>query len=234
MEQARPKPVTPRRPLALFVVPMVLLAIGANIGNALAPTLVNQEPTLLLLLAPRLRWLLLSSPNLEALTFYSIPFLRAAAVLSLYFFFGMRYGETALQWMEDRAGRRSMKPLRWSERQFHRARWPLIILFPGTLAALFAGADRMRYLGFISVAMVATGIRLWLIRTLADAIEGTLLDILDWIGRNQVWLTVASFVIVFGWAMWSARSTTEPIDSVEGIAGELDEAAAEVADGDPA
>jgi hypothetical protein len=233
VEQVRPKPVTPRRPLALFVVPMVLLAIGANIGNALAPTLLIDEPALLLLLAPRLRWLLLSSPNLEAVAFYGIPFVRAAGVLSLYFFFGMRYGETALQWMEDRAGRRSMRPLRWSERQFHKARWPLIILFPGTLAALFAGADRMRYASFITVVMIATGVRLWLIRTLADAIEGTLLDILDWVGRNQVWLTVASFVLVFGWALWSQRSTTEPIDSVEGIAGELDEAAAEIADGDP-
>jgi hypothetical protein len=233
VEQARPKPVTRRRPLALFVVPMVLLAIAANIGNALAPTLLNEEPVLLLMLAPRLRWLLLTSPNLGAIAFYGVPFLRAAAVLSLYFFFGMRYGETALQWMEDRAGRRSMRPLRWSERQFHRARWPLIVLFPGTLAALFAGADRMRYLWFISVAMVATGIRLWLIRRLADAIEGTLLDVLDWIGRNQVWLTTASFVLVFGWAMWSNRSTTAPIESVEGIAGELDEAAAEIAEGDP-
>jgi len=219
--------------LALFVVPMVLLAIGANIGNALAPTLLNEEPALLLMLAPRLRWLLLTSPNLDAIAFFGIPFVRAAAVLSLYFFFGMRYGETALQWMEDRAGRRSMRPLRWSERQFHKARWPLIVLFPGTLAALFAGADRMRYPVFISVVMLATGVRLWLIRVLADAIEGTLLDILDWVGRNQVWLTVASFVIVFGWALWSQRSTAEPIDSVEGIAGELDEAAAEVTDGDP-
>ena len=121
MEHARPKPVTRRRELALFVVPMVLLAIGANIGNALAPTLLNEEPALLLALAPRLRWLLLSSPNLEALAFYGIPFVRAAAVLSLYFFFGQRYGDAALQWMEDRAGRRSMRPVRWIERQFHKA-----------------------------------------------------------------------------------------------------------------
>jgi hypothetical protein len=217
----------------MFVVPMVALAIGANIGNALAPTLLNENPTLLLVLAPRLRWLLLASPNLSPLEFYGIPFVRAFAVLSLYFFFGMRYGEAALKWMEDRTSRQSMRPLRWTERQFHRGRYPLILFFPGTLAALFAGADRMRYPVFISVALFATGVRLWLLRTLAEAIEGTLLDILDWIGRNQIWLTVASFVLVFGWAMWSNRSGPEPIDTVEGIAEELDEAAAEIADGDP-
>ena len=55
MESLRPKPVTRRRELAWFAVPMVILAIGANVGNALAPTLVTDEPALLLALAPRLR-----------------------------------------------------------------------------------------------------------------------------------------------------------------------------------
>lgn len=233
MEPNRAKPVTQRRALAVFVVPMVILAIGANIGNAFAPTLVNQEPALLLALAPRLRWLLLSSPNLTALEYYGIPFVRATGVLSLYYFFGMQYGETALKWMEDRAGRRTVRPLRWTERMFHRARYPLVIIFPGTLAALFAGADRMRYTLFLSVALASTTVRLFLVRALASAIEGTLLDILDWVGRNQVWLTVASVVLVFGWAIWSSGSSTEPIETVEGIAEELDEAAAEIADGDP-
>ena len=51
VEPSRPKPVTRRRELALFAVPMVLLAIGANFGNALAPTLITEEPVA----APRAR-----------------------------------------------------------------------------------------------------------------------------------------------------------------------------------
>ncbi len=77
--ELRPKPVTRRRELALFAVPMVLLAIGANIGNALAPTLLTEEPALLLSLAPRLRWLLLSSPNLSPVEYYGIPFAPRSA-----------------------------------------------------------------------------------------------------------------------------------------------------------
>src|SRR5207344_3608396 len=53
VEASRPKPVTRRRELAVFAVPMVLLAIGANIGNAFAPTLITDEPAVLLALAPR-------------------------------------------------------------------------------------------------------------------------------------------------------------------------------------
>jgi hypothetical protein len=230
--EPRAKPVTRRRELGMFVVPMVILAIGANIGNAFAPTLLTDQPAVLLALAPRLRWLLLSSPNLTPLEYYGIPFVRAAGVLSLYYFFGKRYGDAALKWAEDRAGK-SMRPVRWIERQFHRGRYPLIAIFPGTLAAMLGGADRMPYAPFIAVAMVATAVRLFLIRALAKAIEGTLLDILDWIGRNQMWLTIASFVGVFVYVLWTNRSSTTPIESVEAIAEELDEAAAEVAEGDP-
>lgn len=233
MEPLRPKPVTRRRELALFAVPMVILAIGANIGNALAPTLLTEEPALLLALAPRVRWILLSSPNLHALEFYGIPFVRAIGVLSLYYFFGRRYGDAALKWVEDRTGRRSMRPVRWMERQFHRGRYPLVIFFPGTLAALFAGADAMPFVAFIAAALASTAVRLVLIRTLAQAIEGTLLDILDWVGNNQLWLTIASFVGVFVYMIWTGQSPTEPIATVEEIAEELDEAAAEIADGDP-
>jgi hypothetical protein len=233
VEPLKPKPVTRRRELALFAVPMVLLAIGANIGNALAPTLLTDEPAALLALAPRLRWLLLSSPNLTPLEYYGIPLFRAVGVLSLYYFFGRRYGDAALKWVEERTGRRSMRPVRWMERMFHKGRYPLVIFFPGTLAALFAGADAMPYVGFLAAALASTTVRLVLIRTLAQAIEGTLLDVLDWVGNNQLWLTIASFVGVFIYVMWTNQSSTEPIESVEGLAEELDEAAAEVADGDP-
>lgn len=233
MEPQRAKPVTRRRELALFAVPMVVLAIGANVGNALAPTLLTQEPALLLALAPRMRWLLLTSPNLHALEFYGIPFVRAAGVLTLYFFFGRRYGDAALRWVEDRAGR-SMRPVRWIERQFHRGRYPIIAFFPGTLAAMLGGADRMPYGGFLAVAMVATAVRLFLIRAVAKLFEGTLLDILDWVGKNQLWLTIASVGSVFVYVLWSNRSATTPIESVETIAEELDTAAAEAAEGDPA
>ncbi len=234
MEASRPKPVTRRRELAVFAVPMVLLAIGANFGNALAPTLITDEPMLLLALAPRLRWLLLTSPKLDAFPFYAIPLVRAVGVLSLYYAFGRKYGDAALRWMEVRTGRRALRPVLWIERQFHRGRYGILILFPGTLAALLAGADRMRYSAFLTVAMASTAVRLVLIRTVADLFKGTLLDVLDWIGENQVWLTIGSFIIVFGWVMWNQRGGIEPVASVEELAEEMDEAAADVAEGDPA
>jgi membrane protein DedA with SNARE-associated domain len=232
VEPLRAKPVTRRRELALFAVPMVILAIGANVGNALAPTLLTREPMLLLALAPRLRWLLLSSPNVHSLAFYGIPFVRALGVLSLYYFFGRRYGDAALRWVEDRAGR-SMRPVRWIERQFHRARFPIILAFPGTLAALLAGADGMPFLGFLVAAMAGTVARLVLVRTVANLFADVLLDVLDWVANNQLWLTIASVGLVLVYVLWTNRSSTTPVETVEGMAEELDVAAAEIADGDP-
>jgi hypothetical protein len=229
LEPSRPKPVTRRRELAFYAVPMVLLAIGGYVGNALWATLLSNEPAVLLAIAPRLRWLLLASPRLEWYEFYGIPLVRAFGVLSLYYAFGKRYGETALQWMEDRTSRRAMRPIRWIERQFHRARYIVVAWFPGTIAALLCGADRASYSVFITVAMVATTIRLFLIRTLADVFEGTLQDVLDWIGSNQLWLTGASIVVVFVYAIWTSGDSTQPVESVESLAEELDEAAAEAA-----
>jgi hypothetical protein len=229
LEPSRPKPVTRRRELAFFAIPMVLLAIGTYIGNGFAPTLLNEEPALLLALAPRLRWLLLTSPNLDALAFYGIPLLRAAAVLSLWYFFGLKYGDTALQWMEDRTSRRAMRPLRWIERQFHRARYVAVALFPAPVVSLLSGADRMRYPVFLSISLAATAVRLFLVRTVADALEDTLVPILDWVGDNQVWLTVLSVGGVFAYVLWTSKDAGPPIASVETIAEEMDEAAAEAA-----
>jgi membrane protein DedA with SNARE-associated domain len=218
-----------RRELALFVVPMVALSIAANVGNALAPSLLTEQPALLLALAPKTRWLLLSSPNLHAVAFYGIPLVRALAVMTLYYCFGRRYGDAALQWVEARVGR-SMRPVRWIERQFHRARYLIVFAFPGSLVALLGGADEMSFAGFLVVAMVATAVRLVLIRTVAGLFADPLLDVLDWIADHQLWLTVGSVVAVVGYVLWTNRSSPTPIKSVETIAGELDVAAAKVAD----
>ena len=157
--------------------------------------------------------------------------MRAAGVLTLYYFFGRRYGDAALRWAEDRAGR-SMRPVRWIERQFHRGRYPIVIVFPGTLAAMLGGADEMSFAGFLVVALIATSVRLVLIRTVANLFAAPLVDVLDWVSRNQLWLTVVSVGTVFVYVLWTNRSSTTPIESVETIASELDVAAAEVAEND--
>lgn len=227
MRPERPKPVTRRRRLAVLAVPMVAVAVATNVGNALAPTLITNEPLLLVVLSPRLRWMLLVSPKVDALTFYGVPLLRATAILVVYYLLGRWYGDRAVRWLEDRAGN-AARPLLWIERKFHRARFPIAFLFPGNLVALLAGADGIALPLYLAVALGSIAIRLVLVRTLAELLRGSLLDVLNWIGDNQIWLTLASAGGVVVWVIWSNRRGTAPIESVEEIAEELDRAAEEL------
>jgi hypothetical protein len=108
------------------------------------------------------------------------------------------------------------------QRQF-RGRYGILIVFGHAHRAAANGPDALT--AFIRVAMACASM---------DLFKGTLLDVLDWIGENQVWLTIGSFIIVFGWVMWNQRGGIEPVASVEELAEEMDEAAAEVAEGDSA
>jgi len=161
--------------------------------------------------------------------FYVIPLLRAASILVTYYLLGRWYGDWAVRWLEERAGN-AARPLLWIERNFHRARWPIAFLFPGNLVALLAGADRIALPLYLAVALSSIAIRLVLVRYVAGVFEGPLLEVLDWVGRNQLWLTLASIGGVFAWVMWSNRNGLTPIESVEDFAEGLDQAAEDLSE----
>jgi membrane protein DedA with SNARE-associated domain len=213
--------------LAILAVPMLAFAIASNVGNALAPTLIANEPGLLLVLSPRLRWLLLMSAEVNVLAFYAVPLARAAALLGVYFLLGRWYGDRSVRWLEDRA-RNTVRPLLWMERKFHRARYPMVFAFPGTLLAVLAGADGIALPVYLAVALTSIALRLVLVRYLASVFQGPLGDVLDWISEHQLWLTGASMAIVFGWVLWSNRHGSAPIESIDELAAELEVAGDEI------
>ncbi|MBK5289438.1 MAG: hypothetical protein JJE46_13340 [Acidimicrobiia bacterium] len=209
-------PTNPRTRIAVLAVPMVAFTVAAYAGNALAPTLVNEGPIALLLLSPKIRWLLLASPNVDAIWFFGIPLARAVLLLGTYFLLGRWYGDRALRWLESRSGN-ALRPVLWIERKFHGARGPVTFLFPGNVAAMLAGADAMPLAQFLAIALLSIGLRLWAVRALAEVFHGPLVDILEWIGDNQLWLTVISVGGVIGWAMWSNRHGLTQGETIEEI-----------------
>ena len=108
----------------------------------------------LLVLSPKLRWLFLVSPNVDAHWYYAIPLLRATAVLVTYYLLGHWFGDRALRWAESRSGA-GLKPVLWIERKFHRARVPMTFLFPGNVSAMLAGSDRMPVPLFFGTALAS-------------------------------------------------------------------------------
>ena len=76
--------------------------------------------------------------------------------------------------------------------------------------------------------------RLWAVRALAEILRGPILEVVQWIGDNQLWLTVVSVAVVMIWVGWSNRhglagatdSVDEIVEGVEGVGG-IEGAAAE-------
>ena len=217
-----PEPASPsprdrsRGRIALLAVPMVAFTVCTYVGNALAPTLAHDAPVVLLCLSPKLRWLFLVSPTVDTVWFFALPLARASLVLGTYFLLGRWYGDRSLRWLEVRSGD-ALRPVLWIERKFHRARGPITFVFPGSIAALLAGSDRMPAARFSAIALSSIALRVWAVRSLADAFRGTLLDVLDWVGENQIWLTVVSATAVVAWIAWSNRHGITTGETVEEI-----------------
>jgi hypothetical protein len=206
----------PRTRITCLAVPMVAFTISVYVGNALAPTLIKDAPLVLLVLAPKLRWLFLVANEVDPFTFFVVPLVRAAIMLAVYFLLGRWYGDRSLRWLESRAGE-ALRPVLWIERNFHRARVPVTFLFPGNVSALLAGADGMPVAGFFAVALLSLALRLWAVRALAEVLRGPLLDVVNWIGDNQLWLTVVSVACMMIWVGWSNRHGIARAETIEEI-----------------
>jgi hypothetical protein len=223
-----PRRAARRRQLALLVTPVVVFSIAGMIGNAFAPTLLVNEPVLLVVLNSRLRYLVLVSERIGVWLFFGIPLLRSLVLVTCYFLLGRRYGERAVQWLEASDIGTSgpiLRIVRWVERQFHRARYPVLFLLPGyPLVLLLAGASDISAVGFAVVVGASVVLRLVLVRFLAGAFTDVILDITDWIADNQLWLTGLSFALVIGFAIWGQRSGRHRIETVDEIVEELEDA----------
>ncbi|HEX8582256.1 MAG TPA: hypothetical protein VF640_08000, partial [Acidimicrobiales bacterium] len=88
----------PRRLLPLLVVPLVALVIASNVGDALAPTLVNEHPVWLMALNARNRNLVLATPYLDAWSYYIVATLRLLVSDPLFYVLGIWYGDGAVRW----------------------------------------------------------------------------------------------------------------------------------------
>src|ERR1044071_1792035 len=88
--------------IALMAIPIVALIVLSNIGNAVAPTLVNSHPLALLALNSQNRTLILTTNHLDAWSYYLVGSLRLLVSDPLFFLLGYWYGDTAIDWMEGR------------------------------------------------------------------------------------------------------------------------------------
>jgi hypothetical protein len=185
----------------------VFYSVGL-LGLALLPLLAREWPHLLILLNPTTGALLLVSTRVGLIPFLVLATLRRMIFHALFFLLGEGYRTTAVRWMERRSGR-ATRLVQFIERVFARVRWPVLLLAPGALPSVLAGAGRMRRAQFVALDFAGTLGGVLLTRYAADLAADPLGAALHFSDRHAGLLTAISVAATAAWVLvrwWRGRS----------------------------
>ena len=216
-ETERPPGRPSRSRVVLVVIPIVGLIVAGYIGDALTTTLADKHPLLLVMLNARSRILVLTTNQLDAVSFYLTAGLRLLASDPLFYLLGRWYGDAMIQWVENRS-KTFGEQIRLYERAFAKAAYPLVFLMPNPYICLFAGASGMRVASFFTLNIAGTVFRLNLIRRVGEAFDGPIDGILDFFGRYRLPLFIFSVALVFFIVFNDRRSGKDEIGSMLDLA----------------
>jgi membrane protein DedA with SNARE-associated domain len=212
--------------VTLVSVPLIALVIMSYVGDALAPTLFDTHPVLLMALNSRTRNLVLVTNEVDPVTFYTVGLVRLLVSDPLFFLLGMWYGDAAVEWMERRT-RTWGQFLRQIEQWFGKAAYPIIFIAPNNYVCLFAGAAGMPLKAFFAVNIAGTIFRLWLVRTFGNVFEAPIDDLVGWIGDHRIPLLALSIALVLVSIALEARKGETEVSSLARLDDELEEIDAE-------
>ena len=216
-----------RNGVLLFAIPMALTTILAWVGDAMAPTLLISAPAALILCNPRIRNLVLVAPTMSPIAFIPIAIFRLLATDPFFYWFGQRYGDAAIRWMENKLGSGAFVVL-WLERLFARTSYATVVVLPNQWICLLAGATRMKVWVFATLNVVGTVARVVLIWKLGDIFASPILHLNHWIGAHRIELTLLTIALV-AFGVWrGSRKGRLTVESPSELAEELHEAEDEV------
>ena len=217
----------PRRPPRVVVVGVVALLIGLVIcnwvGDAMTTYWAEDNPLGLIALNSRNRILVLTTNQLDPLSYYGVATIRLLISDPLFYLLGRWYGDGAIRWLEQKWPSQG-QALRWLESAFGKAAYPLVFLMPNNPICLFAGAAGMRIPVFFVLNLSGTFARLYAIRVLGATFEAPIDDVLDFFGRYRLPLLIASIALVVlsitldrvrGGGQIDALRDLEDLDNVE-------------------
>ena len=146
------------------------LIVAAYVGDALTTTWADRHPLLLTLLNARSRVLVLTTNQLDPVSYYVAAGLRLLASDRSS---TCSAGGTATPWWSGSRERSETfgEQVRLYERAFTKAAYPLVFLAPNPYICLFAGTSGMPLGSFFSINIVGTVARLYLIRRVGEAFD---------------------------------------------------------------
>ena len=220
MRLERGKP--PTKWIVRIVIALVIVSQGAAlIGDLSVAGIVDRQPALLIALNPRNRNLALATTQLDAVTYYTVGFVRLIASDPLYYLLGFWYGDRAIAWTERRS--RTYGPLiRDGERLFRRASYPLIFAAPNNIICALSAATGVRLRTFIALNLSGTVVRLILVRQLGEVFRSPLESIIDFIAAYRVPLLILSAVAVAWTIFGEFRADNSELQTLRALEAEAD------------
>lgn len=204
---------TTRRRLALLTVPIAVLSLAGIAAMAFTPILVREAPLLLIALESRNRYLLLVAARVDLVPFVLVGIVRRLVSDPFFYLLGRWYGERGVDWVQRRAGAGA-----WVEsvkRLFSPFAVPAVLLFPGTLVCVLAGATGMPPRRFVALNVTGSVAAVLGLRLLAEVAAGPLAAIVAFSDRNAGWLTavfVAGTALVVLADRRRSRAPVVPLD----------------------
>jgi membrane protein DedA with SNARE-associated domain len=219
-DRARPRPT--KLQLRLVVGLLAVLVTMSIAGDLLTTTLADTHPLLLITLNSRIRILVLTTNELDALSYYGVATARLLVSDPLFFTIGMWYGDGAIRWVERKSPSWG-DMLRMFERGFSKAAYALVFAAPNNIICLLAGASGMAPLAFVLLNVSGTFARLYAIRVLGATFESPIDTVLDFFKEYRIPLLIASAVLVTLSVLSDRRKGGGDIEIIHELEEELEE-----------
>lgn len=213
-----------RRRLYLLLVPIVVLTALAYVGDIFAAGLVERHPLWLIALNTRKRYLALVVPHTDPVFFYIVGTIRQVFSDPLFYLLGRWYGDAGVRWLERKMGE-SGSMVRFMERGFAKASWPMVALFPNALICMLAGASSMPAWLFLLLNVGGTIVAMVTLRAFGNVFDAPLEAITGFLDQYR-WQLIAFSAALFGLnALLNRRQGKSGLESVRSIEKELEEEA---------
>lgn len=170
---------------------VVALWVVGFATSASAPKLLKDDPTLLMALNPRYRYMVVAAPEIQPLTFFLIGLGRLLLSDPIYFALGWFFGDRAIRFFEDALGEQTVSQTR---AMFLRAAPVMALFFAGPVICVLAGAAKMRPRRFFTLNVIGTAAIVLALRAFSDALDGPIKWFLRFNDRNYRWLMVITIV----------------------------------------
>jgi membrane protein DedA with SNARE-associated domain len=221
-----------RRRLSLLLGPIIVLTALAYVGDFAWAGLVKEHPLWLISLNTRKRYLALVVPHTDPLPYYLVGTIRQVISDPLFYLLGRWYGDAGVRWLERKLGEGGSM-VRFMERGFAKASWPMVAIFPNALICMLAGASAMPTWLFLLLNVGGTFAAMVVLRVFGDVFGSPIAAFTGFVNDYRIPIIVVSGILVAVNIAMNKKAGRSELESVGELERELEAEAARDESGPP-